>query len=113
MTKLAVGDRLIMSQEDAQLHQFQIKPTENAAMMDKEKDIVKGFEVSKNSYVVVTEKEIEEQKPESSSVIQIDGFVPIQPRSTPIYFDSSYYLAADSAVKKQVVFSLASWADRA
>lgn len=76
-----------------------IEPTGNKAMIEGEQ-IVKGFEVAKGNYVVISKEEIETLKPESTAQVVIDTFVP-QSQVNPIYFDSSYYLAADEAIKSK------------
>jgi DNA end-binding protein Ku len=104
------GERLIMHSEDAEfqaelrfLHNgdtvAHVRLTDNAAMIEKD-DIVKGFEVSKDNYTVITKEEIDSQKPESGSAINIESFAAIA-QINPIYFQSSYYLPADAAVKNK------------
>ena len=57
-------------------------------------ETVKGYEVSKNQYVVITEEDFESVKVESSAMMTVEKFV--QAGSIdPIYYDGSYYLAPD------------------
>ena len=43
-------------------------------------ETLKGFEVRKNEFVVVTPEEIEAQKPEADTVFLIESFVPAYQR---------------------------------
>lgn len=55
-------------------------------------DIVKGYAVSDDQYVVLTDKELEAVEPSGSRTIEIEDFVD-QSEIDPIYFDRTYYLA--------------------
>jgi DNA end-binding protein Ku len=57
-------------------------------------DIVKGFEIEKGRYVVVTQDEIDSVKLESTRTIDIERFVDVQDIDR-IYWDNPYYLAPD------------------
>ncbi len=54
-------------------------------------DLVRGYEVAKGEYVVLTPEEIDEAKPESSTTIDIGDFVELS-EIDPIYFEKTYYL---------------------
>jgi DNA end-binding protein Ku len=54
-------------------------------------DLVRGYQVGKDEYVVLDPEEIEEAKPESASTIDIGDFVELA-EIDPIYFEKSYYL---------------------
>ena len=58
------------------------------------KDSVKGFELSKGQYVVLTNEEIKALDVKSDQSIEIEEFVPID-SVDPLYFDKSYLLAPD------------------
>jgi len=55
-------------------------------------DIVKGYEVSDDQYIVLTDKELEAVEPSGSRSVEIEDFVD-QAEIDPIYFDRTYYLA--------------------
>jgi DNA end-binding protein Ku len=57
-------------------------------------DLVKGYEVRKDQYVIITDEDFDHARTESSSVMKIEKFVP-QDTINPIYFESSYYVAPD------------------
>jgi len=63
------------------------------------KDLVKGYEFKKDTYVVLTDEDFESARVESSSTIKVDKFVDIA-SVDPIYFDASYYLAPDGKAGK-------------
>jgi DNA end-binding protein Ku len=55
-------------------------------------DIVKGYEVRKGDYVMVTPEELEAVEPGRSRSIEIEDFVDLD-EIDPIYFQTTYYLA--------------------
>jgi len=55
-------------------------------------EIVKGYEYRKGQFVVISAEELEAQKPESSTIIEIDRFVDASDVD-PIYFETSHYVA--------------------
>jgi DNA end-binding protein Ku len=55
-------------------------------------DLVKGYEVSKGEYVLLTDEEIRSVKLESTKTIEIERFVP-ESDIDRIYWDNPYYLA--------------------
>ncbi len=62
-------------------------------------EIVKGYEISPDRYVVMSRDELEELNPAKTRAIEIQDFVDIEDID-PIYFDSPYYLGpADGAEK--------------
>jgi len=65
------------------------------------KDLVKGYEFKKDTYVILTDEDFESARVESSGTIKIDKFVDIA-SVDPIYYDASYYLAPDGKAGKDV-----------
>ena len=63
-------------------------------------DRVKGYEVSKGDYVIVSDDELADVKIESSHTIDIEKFVP-KTEIDPLYFDNNYYLAPDDKVGEE------------
>jgi DNA end-binding protein Ku len=55
-------------------------------------DIVRGYEVSKGDYVLVTDEELEAIDPGRSRTIDIADFVDLA-EIDPVYFQKTYYLA--------------------
>lgn len=61
--------------------------------------IAKGYELSKGSYVLLSEDELAALDPEAQRTIDIEEFVDLGDID-PVYFDSSYHLAPDPATVK-------------
>ena len=55
-------------------------------------EIVRGFEITKGKYVVITDDELEALEPKKSRDIDLRRFVPAD-EIDPLYFERSYYLA--------------------
>src|ERR1700722_9620017 len=64
-------------------------------------DLVKGYEFKKDTYDILADADFESARVESSSTIKVDKFVDIA-SIDPIYFDTSYYLAPDGKVGRDV-----------
>jgi DNA end-binding protein Ku len=62
-------------------------------------EIVKGYELSKDRYVVLTRDELAELDPKRTRAIEIQDFVDIE-QIDPIYFDSPYYLGPAEGAEK-------------
>jgi DNA end-binding protein Ku len=63
-------------------------------------EIVKGYEFEKGHYVVLTEEDFENVRPESTRVIDLAQFAD-ESAIDPIYVDRAYYLAPDGPVAAQ------------
>ncbi len=61
---------------------------------------VKGYEVSKGDYIVVSDDELADVKIESSHTIDIEKFVP-KAEIDALYFDNNYYIAPDDKVGEE------------
>jgi DNA end-binding protein Ku len=62
-------------------------------------DVVKGYEVHKGRYVIVTDEELDEILPKDDfAQIAIENFVALD-EIDPIYYDRAYYVAADGAAR--------------
>ena len=62
-------------------------------------EMVRGFEIEKDKYVVVTDEELERLAPEQSRDIDLRRFVPLKD-VPPLYFDRSYFLAPSEGSEK-------------
>jgi DNA end-binding protein Ku len=69
-------------------------------------EIVKGYEVSKDRYVIVDPDELEQFMPAATHALELDEFVDLS-ELDPIMFDSAYYLAPDKAPKPYVLLARA------
>jgi DNA end-binding protein Ku len=63
-------------------------------------DLVKGYEVSKGEYILLTDEEIKSVKLESTKTIDIERFVPAD-EIDRIYWDNPYYLAPDGKMAQE------------
>ena len=62
--------------------------------------LVKGYEVSKGEYILLTDDEIRSVKLESTKTIDIERFVPAD-EIDRIYWDNPYYLAPDGKLAEE------------
>jgi DNA end-binding protein Ku len=62
--------------------------------------LVKGYEVSKGEYILMTDEEIKSVKLESTKTIDIERFVPAQDIDR-IYWDNPYYLVPDGKLAQE------------
>jgi DNA end-binding protein Ku len=77
------GNRIRMITQDAETDQ----------PLDR-KNLVRGYEFKKDTYVLLTDEDFASVKVESSSTMVVEKFVEVG-SIDPIYYDSSYYLAPD------------------
>src|SRR5437762_6472835 len=64
-----------------------------------DEDMVRGYEIDKDRYVVVTDEELERLAPEQSRDIDLRRFIPLE-EIPPLYFDRSYFLAPSAGSEK-------------
>jgi DNA end-binding protein Ku len=62
-------------------------------------EIVKGYELAPDQYVVLTRDELEELDPKKTKAIEIEDFVDLD-QIDPIYFVQPYYLAPDKGAER-------------
>jgi DNA end-binding protein Ku len=62
-------------------------------------EIVKGYEIAPDQYVVMTREELEELDPKKTRAIEIQDFVDLD-SIDPIYFDHPYYLGPDKGSER-------------
>jgi DNA end-binding protein Ku len=77
------GNRIRMVSQDAETGEDVVR-----------RDLVKGYEFKKDTYLILTDDDFEAVKVESSSTINVEKFVDLA-SIDPIYFDASYYLGPD------------------
>jgi DNA end-binding protein Ku len=68
--------------------------------------IVKGYEVSKDRYVVVDPDELEPFIPAATKTVELEEFVDLD-EIDPVYFDSAYYVAPGTTPKPYVLLARA------
>ena len=62
-------------------------------------NLVKGYELGDDRYVVITPEELDSLAPEKSRTIEIEDFVDLD-QIDPIFYDHPYYLVPDAGAEK-------------
>jgi DNA end-binding protein Ku len=62
-------------------------------------EIVKGYEISPDRYVVITPEELESLDPQKTRTIDIEDFVDLD-EIDPLYYEHPYYLVPDTGAAK-------------
>ena len=62
-------------------------------------DLVRGYEFAKNEYVRFENDELKTLEEETSKVIELEEFVPLE-KVDPVYFEKTYYLGPDKGGDK-------------
>ena len=62
-------------------------------------DLVKGYELTRDQYVIINPDELEALDPEKSRTIDIEDFVDLA-EIDPVYYDHPYYLVPDKGAAK-------------
>src|SRR5437899_1760539 len=62
-------------------------------------EMIRGYEIEKERYVIVTDEELERLAPEQSRDVDLRRFVPLED-IPPLYFDRSYFLAPSEGSEK-------------
>ena len=80
----------ISSKTGARIRQKRVDPSTGEEVAFE--DIVKGFELSPDRYVLIEPEELDALDPKATKTIDIEEFVDLS-EIDPIYYDHSYYLA--------------------
>jgi DNA end-binding protein Ku len=80
----------LSSKTGARIRQKRVDPTTDEEVPYE--DIVKGYEITPDHYVLITSEELEALDPKATRTIDIEEFVDLA-EIDPIYYDHSYYLA--------------------
>ena len=73
-------------------------------------DIVKGYETGKDKYVIIEDEELKKIAPTTATTMDIVQFV-ANDEVDPVFFESSYYIAAEDDTAKPYVLFMAALAD--
>jgi DNA end-binding protein Ku len=92
-----IGFHLLHDEDKVRLKQQMICPEHNTPVH--REHMVRGFEISPDKYVIMSEEEIEAAEPKSSRVIEIQDFVALEDID-PVYFDRPYYLVPQQHAEK-------------
>jgi DNA end-binding protein Ku len=83
--------------DKARIQQKRICPKEGKEVPYDE--IVKGYEIAPDEYVIIEPEELEALDPEATHAIDVEEFVDLA-EIDPVYFDRSYYLIPDKRAGK-------------
>ncbi|MBV9915948.1 MAG: Ku protein [Solirubrobacterales bacterium] len=86
----AVRFHQLSSKTGARIRQKRVDPTTDEEVPYEE--IVKGYEITPDRYVVIEPEELDALDPKATKTIDIEEFVDLA-EIDPIYYDHSYYLA--------------------
>jgi DNA end-binding protein Ku len=101
-------------QQDIRFHQFKEgtrqrirykRVSEQTGREVPYEDIVKGYEVEKDKFVIVTPEELEAAAPEKTRTIEIEDFVDL-PDIDPVHYEKTYYLAPEDQAGAQKAYAL-------
>jgi DNA end-binding protein Ku len=81
------------------------EPSPSEATAVSYEDVIKGYEVDRDRFVMVSPEELEALRPEQSRTIEIEHFVNLQDID-PVYFEKSYYLAPQRGVGAEKPYGL-------
>src|SRR5438093_5232044 len=101
-------------QKDIRFHQFKEgtrqrirnkRVSEQTGREVEYEDIVKGYEVEKGKFVIVTPEELGSVAPEKTRTIEIEDFVDLGDID-PIYYEKTYYLAPEDQAGAKKAYAL-------
>jgi DNA end-binding protein Ku len=87
----------VSAKTGARIRQKRVDPSTGEEVPFEE--IVKGYEISPERYVLIDPEELDALDPKATKTIDIEDFVDL-PDIDPIYFDHSYYLAPSTGGPK-------------
>ncbi len=93
----AISFNLLHKEDGSRLKQ-QYLCTRDGEVVERS-DMVKGYEISKDRYVIFTPEELKSLEEKASEVIEIAEFVP-EAKVDPVYYDKPYYLSPDRGGEK-------------
>jgi len=88
--------RMLSSEGEPLARRYYSEKTERDLDAD---EMVRGYEIDKGKYVVVTDEELDRLAPEKSRDIDLKSFVPAE-SIPPMYFERGYFLTPDSGSEK-------------
>jgi len=84
----------LSSKTGARIRQKRVDPTTDEEVPFE--DIVKGYEITPDHYVLIAPEELDALDPKATKTVDILDFVDLA-EIDPIYYDHSYYLAPSSS----------------
>ena len=92
-----IAFHMLHDQNNVRLRRKMVCPADNKEIHPEH--IVKGYEVHKDRYVIVTPEDLEACGPKSTKTIEITDFVSLSDID-PIYYDRPYYVVPQAAAAK-------------
>jgi DNA end-binding protein Ku len=92
-----VSFHLLHAKDGVRIKQKRVCPVDGEEVGSDE--LVKGYEISKNRYVVIQPEELEALDPKATHTVDIVDFVPGD-QIEPLYYDHPYYLVPDRGAQK-------------
>ena len=97
VSKKTVRFHQLDSKDNSRIQQKRVNP--NTGDEVPYEQLVKGYELSPDRYVVIRPEELESVEPKKTRTIEIEDFVEID-QIDPIYYDHPYYLAPGQGAAK-------------
>jgi DNA end-binding protein Ku len=101
----ALGGTSAANPSDRDAHDEQVVRVRNAPISGltespvRPTEILKGYEVAKNEFVVLTPAEVAALRPHTSSELEITEFVPVE-EIDPVYYETSSYVMPEAGGEK-------------
>lgn len=92
-----ISFHMLHKKDDVRLKQQFVCPKDEEVVPRSE--TVRGFEIAKDKYVIVTDEELKALDEKATNGIEIKEFVP-ESSVDPVYFERTYYLGADKGGDK-------------
>jgi DNA end-binding protein Ku len=97
VSKKSVRFHQLHAEDGVRIQQKRVCPADGQEVAWEE--IVKGYEISPDRYVVVTPEELEALDPKKTKTIDIEEFVDLE-EIDPLYYDHPYYLLPGQGAAK-------------
>ncbi len=94
----AISFNMLHAKCGSRVKQQYICPKEDNVVVPRE-EIQKGYEFSKDQYVLFTAEELKALEEESTQTVEVTEFVPVS-EVEPVYYDRPYYLGPDKGGAK-------------
>ena len=96
------------SKDNTRIQQKRVNPATGEEVPYEQ--LVKGYEISPDRYVVIAPEELDSLQPEKTRTIDIEAFVDLD-QIDPIYYDHPYYLLPDKGAEKAYALLLQAMKD--
>ena len=108
VSKKTVRFHQLDSKDNTRIQQKRVNPTSGEEVPYEQ--LVKGYEISPDQYVVITPEELEGLEPQKTRMIEIEDFVDLD-QIDPIYYDHPYYLVPSTGAEKAYALLLQAMKD--